>query len=49
MTKKLWSFHRSEPLKVSGSWTLTFSGHGAEGGHWLAVILCANCQSPPKN
>jgi hypothetical protein len=22
-------------------WTLTFSGHGAGGGRWLAVILCA--------
>jgi hypothetical protein len=34
---------------VSGSQTLTFSGRGAGGGRWLAVILCANCQSPPKN
>jgi hypothetical protein len=49
VTKKLRSFRRSEPLKVSGLWTLTFLGHGAGGGHWLAVILCANCRSPPKN
>jgi hypothetical protein len=49
VTKKLRSFHGSEPLKVSGSQTLTFSGRGAGGGHWLAVILCANCRSPPKN
>jgi hypothetical protein len=49
VTKKLWSFHGSEPLKVSESQTLTFLGHGAEGGHWLAVILCANYWSPPKN
>jgi hypothetical protein len=49
VTKKLQSFRRPEPLKVSGSRTLTFSGRGAGGGHWLAVILCANCWSPPKN
>jgi hypothetical protein len=34
---------------VSGSQTLTFSDHGAEGGHWLAMMLYANCRSPPKN
>jgi hypothetical protein len=34
---------------VFGLWTLTFLGCGAGGGHWLAVILCANCRSPPKN
>jgi hypothetical protein len=49
VTKKLRSFCGSELLKVSGLWTLTFLGCGAGGGCWLAVILCANCRSPPKN
>jgi hypothetical protein len=49
VTKKLRSFRGSELLKVSGLQTLTFSGCRAGGGRWLAVILCANCRSPPNN
>src|SRR5882757_11021926 len=41
-TRKLRSFHGSDPLKVLGSQTLTFSGRGAGGGRWLAVMLCDN-------
>jgi hypothetical protein len=49
VTRKLWSFCGSELLKVSESWTLTFSGCGTGGGRWLAVMLCTNCRSPPRN
>jgi len=48
-SRKLWSFHGSEPSKVSGSWTLTFSTLGGAGGCCRAMRFGAKCCKAPKN
>jgi len=48
-SRKLQSFHGSEPSKVSGSQTLTFLTLGGAGGCCRAMRFWAKCCKAPKN